>query len=111
MKKYLGLFLILFFAFSILDLGFSQEESSRETPKEIIKGKIEKIAEDGTYIIVDGKKIMTPKEFLEEAYFEVDDKVAITVKKSKDGVEAVSYEYIFEEEPESYEVGEEIPSE
>ncbi|MCM8819954.1 MAG: hypothetical protein NC925_04070 [Candidatus Omnitrophica bacterium] len=65
-----------------------------------IKGEIKEIAKDKTYIIVEDTKILTTKEFVDEGYLEVGDKVEITAEKTKDGLKAISYNYIFEEESE-----------
>lgn len=100
-------FLIALFLFSAAGAGFAQNEK-----EEIVKGTIQEIAKDGSYIVVDGKKIITTKEFLEESYLEVGDNVEITAQMTKNGLEAVDYRYIYEEEPEfsdyEYEYEEEI---
>jgi len=77
-----------------------------EQPKEelvTIKGTVKEIAKDKSYILVDDTKILTTKEFLDESYLEVGDKVEIAAQKVADGLKAVNYNYIFEEEAETQE--------
>jgi hypothetical protein len=64
-----------------------------------IKGTVKEVAADKTYIVVDSTKILTTKEFLAESYLEVGDKVEITTEKTNDGLKAVTYNYVFDEEP------------
>jgi hypothetical protein len=90
MKKYLIISLIL--AFAIVSLSFAQSNPNK------VKGKIEKIAENGSYIIIEDTTILTTQEFLDNAYLEVDDEIIITVEKTKEGLQAVDVEYIIVEE-------------
>ena len=78
-----------------------EEQPKQEQPKEelvTIKGTVKEIAKDKSYILVDDTKILTTKEFLDESYLEVGDKVEITAQKVGDNLKAVDYNYIFEEE-------------
>lgn len=99
LKKHL--FLVLIFAFMNFGLGFAQEG------KPAISGKVEQIAEDGSYIVVDGNKIFVTEEFMEEFYPEVGDKVVVTIEDTAKGPKAIECDYIFEDEPElnEYEEG------
>ena len=99
MKKYLIISLI--FALTIFSLGFAEEE------KPIISGKVEQIAGDESYIVVNGNKILVTEEFMEEFYPEIGDKVKIAIENTAQGPKAIDCEYIFEDEPESYEYEEE----
>jgi hypothetical protein len=67
-----------------------------------VKGTIQQIADDGSSLVVDGKKIITDKDFIDEAYFEVGDKVEIVADETPQGLKARSYEYIFDEEGTPY---------
>lgn len=104
MKRLLGIFLLSFF--TLASFSFAQEEE--ET---IITGTVEEIAEDGDYVVVAGQKIITTEDFLEDAYFEVGDKVKIAVENSEDGFKAIDYDYNFSAEDESYDSEEETLSE
>jgi hypothetical protein len=79
---------IFLFAFS----SFAEGESL------VVKGAIERISANGSSMVVDGKTIMTDKAFFDEAYFAIGDKVAITAENTAEGLKAVSFEYIFDEE-------------
>ncbi len=93
MKKYLALLVIIIFAG--ITFGFAQEDNSV-----LIKGTIEKIFEDGSCIVVDGQKVLTPKEIVEEAYFEIGDKVEIKAENSPQGLRILDYDYDYDEESE-----------
>lgn len=81
------------FLLTIVTLGlFSASMLVAET----ISGKIEDIAEDYTYIVVDGTKIATTPEFVDEAVFDIGDKVEITVNDGK----AEGFKYLFSSEDE-----------
>lgn len=79
-----------------------QEAAAAQTMPEpvIVTGKIEDVAQDGTYIVVNGQKIATIKDMVEEAYFEKDDTVEITAEKENGQLKAVSYRYLFDDENE-----------
>jgi ribosomal protein S1 len=73
--------------------------ASKEANKDnIIKGTVKEIAEDGSYLVVNDTKIAATKEFLDDSYLEVGDKVEITVEKTATGLKATNYNYVFEEE-------------
>jgi len=103
MKKHLALLLIMIF--TGITFGFAQEDNSV-----LFKGKIEQIREDGSYIVVDGQKVLTTKELVEEAYFELGDRVEIKAENSQEGLRVLSYEYIYEEESGYDDSGEETYS-
>jgi len=75
--------------------------------KVVAEGTISEIASDGTSISVDtGKetvKFITTKDFIDEAYMEVGDKVKIAGEKTDTGLKLVDYDYVFDE---AYETGE-----
>lgn len=84
--------------------------------QDVVKGTVKEISGDKSFIMVDGTKILTTKEFLEDSYLEVGDKIEVAVEKSEQGLKAKSYNYIFEEEalpmePEEGAPGEEAPVE
>lgn len=66
----------------------------------VVNGVIVEIAEDGSYIVVDDgdhtTKFVTSKEFVEEAYFELDDKVKVSGEKDSRGIKLVDFEYDFD---------------
>lgn len=85
-------------------------EAATEVPQELVKGTIKEIAQDKSYIVVENTKILTTKQFLDDSYLEVGDRVEITAEKTNEGLRAKSYSYIFEDEFES-EPKEEFPVE
>jgi uncharacterized protein with ParB-like and HNH nuclease domain len=76
--------------------GEQQQEQKLEN--KIISGEIEKIADDGSYIVIGGQQIATTAAFIEEAFFEVGDKVKVEVisEEGSQTPKAVKYEYDFE---------------
>lgn len=98
MKKFL--FFLLIFA-----VGWSVYGQNSK----IISGIVEEVFEDGSYIVVSGQKIITTKEFVEEAYFEIGDKVKVSVVFESDSEVplAVDYEYDFSEESSAFDPEEE----
>jgi hypothetical protein len=66
-----------------------------------ITGTVEEIAKDGTYIIVDGQKIMTSEEFIEDSYLVEGDRIAVLVNRTSQGLEAVDFDYVFDDEDSS----------
>jgi hypothetical protein len=90
MKKFLLFSGTLIVALSVMMSGFAEEDNSI-----IIKGKVEKIAGDGSYIVVNGEKINTTQDFLDDAYIEAEDKLELACRKGKQGLEIVDYDYIF----------------
>jgi hypothetical protein len=77
----------------------AQETKPREqVSEEVIQGTVKEIAEDKSYIVIDEVKVITTKEFLEDSYIEVGDKLEVTAEKTSDGLKAKNYNYIFEEE-------------
>ncbi|MDD5194589.1 MAG: hypothetical protein PHQ96_02805 [Candidatus Omnitrophica bacterium] len=118
MKKVTFYFVAFLFIFGIAAVSFAQEtpqpatsqqmqepqtqstpEPAKTENKNIIKGLVKEVAKDKTYIVVDTTKILTTQEFLDDSYLEVGDKVEITVENTDAGPKAVSYNYIFEEDP------------
>lgn len=92
MRKYFFSLLACILLFSIL--CFSQEKNNLI----VVKGTVETIAADGSYIIVDGKKILTSKEFIENYYLEPEDAVEVMAENKEEGLTAVDCQYIFTEE-------------
>lgn len=74
----------------------------------IIQGEVEHIAEDGTSLTVHGIDIFATPDFLKDAYLEVGDKVQITAEKTKSGLMAVGYRYMYEEKSPLPEINETI---
>ena len=86
---------LIFILFIFIATTFAYAEGNK-----VIAGEIEKIAEDGSYIVVSGQKISTTETFIEDAYFEIGDKVKIEVvtPDDKTSPQAVNYEYDFDVE-------------
>ena len=101
MRRHFVLLLIMIFAG--ITFAFAQEDDSV-----LLKGKIEQISEDGSYITIDGQKVLIAKELVEEAYFELGDNVEIKAENSQEGLRALSYKYIYDEESEYEDDSEEI---
>jgi len=107
--------LISLFVFSVLPLTFAQNEYVQEEPEKenlvTVKGAITEIAEDGSYIIVDDgvdkTKFLTTKEFLDEEYLEVGDKLQVTGERTANGIKLVDYNYDYDDDTSSYEYKEE----
>ena len=68
----------------------------------LITGEVEAIADDGSFIVVDGSKIFTEGDFLAGSYLEAGDVIAVTVKEDSSGLRAVSFKYFFEGELDLY---------
>lgn len=77
---------------------YAQEEApdTMQQP-ETITGTLQEISEDGSYIVVDGSKIIMPQMLMEDFYLEVGDKIEVFIKNTDKGIEAEDYEYIYEE--------------
>ena len=111
LRVVLGL-LIFSLILSVTVLSFAQEETEEMATKQTeVEGVIKEIAQDSSYIIVGDTKIITTQEFLEDSYLEVGDKVKVTVEETAQGLEAVSYEYIFDDESPEDSLSEEYPEE
>lgn len=79
----------------------AQSEAGQKKAKVTVKGKIAEIPEEGDYILVDDgtkkTKFLTDKETIDEAYFELGDKVNAFGEIGDDGVMLTDYEYIYGE--------------
>lgn len=80
------------------DVPAATVEPELTANQEMVKGAVEQIAEDGSFIIVNGQKISTTQKFLEDSYLEVGDKVMIVAEKNDSGLTIKSYNYIFDED-------------
>jgi len=65
----------------------------------VIRGVVDEVAPDGSFIVVSGTKILTTRVFLYESFIEKGDEVEITVKNSAQGLEAVDYDYTYNPKP------------
>ncbi|MFH0731766.1 MAG: hypothetical protein V2A72_02455 [Candidatus Omnitrophota bacterium] len=84
----------------------AQEAVTQEAAaQEVVKGTIGEIAADSSYIMVDATKILTTPEFLEDSYLEVGDKVEVIVTKTEQGLSAVDYDYIYDDEETEEDMG------
>lgn len=99
-KKFFGGVLISVFTFSVLLLTFAQNQPKKDLIT--VTGVIKEIAEDGSYIVVDdgvkGTKFITTKEFIEEEYLEVGDKVKASGEETSKGIELKDYEYSYDDD-------------
>ena len=94
MKKDLALLLVIIF----VGTTFVFAQGDKTTT---IKGTIEQIAEDSSCVVVSGNKILTTKELVEEAYFDLGDKVEIKAESSPEGLRMVSYKYDYDYDEDS----------
>ena len=62
-----------------------------------IRGVVEEVAGDASYIMVSGQKILTDAEFLEDSFIEVEDEVEIIAQQTPQGLRAVDYDFIIED--------------
>lgn len=116
LKRGLYLFVVLIFMLTVVGISQAQEAKPAETkpaeakPAEtkpdVVKGEVQEIAEDGSYIVVDNQKILTSPQLVEEQYVEVGDLVEVTTEKTEQGLQAKGIEYVFEEDVESEDVEE-----
>ena len=106
----LSMLLLLFFGTAIV---YAQDDSNAISKNTYVTGSVEKISENDDYIVVDGKIIKTTKDFLEEADFEIGDKITVETISSndKDELIAVDYSYYFEDSDYEYPKDEEFTQE
>jgi hypothetical protein len=69
----------------------------KEKTKQEIRGMITEIAENGTYLKIGEKKIITSKQFLNDSFLAVGDNVEIMGEETPDGLKALDFKYIYEE--------------
>lgn len=100
-----SIFLVIFF---IIEGSYAQtvqdsqkEEVKKQEPPVVTRGKIIEIDKDGSYIIIKDNqnkvKFFTTKEFIDNAYFEVNDEVEFIGENTGQGLKLIDYNYIFEE--------------
>ena len=91
-------FIVAVFAFALLALSaphnlWAQEEAVEEAVEEaaevVVSGQVSEIAEDGSYIIIEETKILTPEEFLAGSDLAVGDNLDVVVEETDAGLEAV----------------------
>ena len=97
----LSMLLLLFFGTAIV---YAQDDGNAISKNTYVTGSVEKISENDDYMVVDGKIIKTTKDFLEEADFEIGDKITVETISSndEDGLIAVDYSYYFEDSDYEY---------
>ncbi|MBU1122640.1 MAG: hypothetical protein ABIH71_00105 [Candidatus Omnitrophota bacterium] len=95
MKTRIFIILGLFFCL-VCKVGLAEEVNDNI----VIQGVIEEISKTQDSLTIDGNKIIASPEFFEESFLEVGDKVKIITKKDKNGLEIVSYEYIWDDSEE-----------
>lgn len=109
-KKILIPSMVFLLAISLANLSFAQEAKTEQEKSEVvIKGTVKEIAADASYVVVDDTNISTTKDFLENSFLEVGDKVEITAQKDEQGLKAISYRYVFEDETQTPNETEENP--
>ncbi|MFH1771886.1 MAG: hypothetical protein ABH872_03640 [Candidatus Omnitrophota bacterium] len=103
MRKYIYftlMFLVISFAFGGFVFAQNDWDESQTAGSQIImvEGEITEIAQDASFIVVrDGVKsvkLNTEKEFIEEAYMEVGDKLKVYAEQTENGLRLVDYEYV-----------------
>ncbi len=84
---------LLSFGFSFAqDMGMDMDASIDK--EMVIKGSIDEISEEGSYITVNGKRILVSADFLDSFYLDEGDGVKITAQKDEKGIKALDWEYI-----------------
>ena len=103
-KKMLAGLFMLIFVLTCLNCVFAEEV--------VIKGTVEQVAADSSYIIVSGNKIFTTPGFIEEFDSEEGDEVEITAEKTAEGLKAINFSYLpYQEEAAEEEAAEEETTE
>jgi hypothetical protein len=83
---------------AVQEPAVSQVSSKQPAEALLVKGNVEEVAADGTYLMIAGTKVLTTKEMIEDAYVEVGDKVEASVEQTADGKKLVNLKYIFDDE-------------
>ncbi|NQT28703.1 MAG: hypothetical protein HQ570_03810 [Candidatus Omnitrophica bacterium] len=104
-KRFVISSLISLFMFFVLPMASAEDQPTQEESNEkdlvIIKGEIIEIAEDGNCIVVDTgvekTKFLTTREFLNDEYLEVGDKVEVIGERTANGLRLVDYNYSYDE--------------
>jgi len=89
MKAFSRFLMIVFFLGGICFALYAQSQ--------LIKGTVDEVSEDGSYIVVDGRRVELSYSVQREASFDVGDKVELNVDFSGSTLEATDYDYIFED--------------
>ncbi|MCF7916691.1 MAG: hypothetical protein K9L61_02840 [Candidatus Omnitrophica bacterium] len=87
MKNVVCLFLVGMFVSGVIAFG-------QDNGQVAIQGVIEEISFEGSYLVVDGNKIIAAADFLDDFYLEEGDLVNIIAKNTPDGFEILEYEYV-----------------
>ena len=107
MTKVMAVFLVI--CFMLLCLGLSAAEKEAMAQKSV-KGEIKEIAEDGSYILVGDSKILTSEDFLDGSYIEVGDNVEVIAEETEQGLKALDYDFIFDDDESLYTVEDDLLS-
>jgi hypothetical protein len=90
MIKKISVLLVMVMVLSLLSANvFAQEDD-----KNMITGTVEEVAEDGSYIILDGQKMMVDSELLEYMNMEAGDEVELVVDETDQGLVVVDFDYL-----------------
>jgi hypothetical protein len=63
----------------------------------VIEGTVEQIADDGSFIMVDGQKIVTDQATVEDFFIEQGDEVSVTTDDADGALKLVDLDYVFPE--------------
>ncbi|MBN2120876.1 MAG: hypothetical protein JW734_07480 [Candidatus Omnitrophica bacterium] len=108
MVKQILALLAVSFLLLVNTTGFTQGDP---TAKETLNGTLTEIAEDGSYIMLDGTKILVSQDFLDGFYLEVGDKAEIIAERTDQGLQAIDYDYAFDDDDTVYEMEKDLTSE
>jgi len=92
----LGL-MVCVFLIGMCGIAFVQCQEAQKVEKEVVfSGRVKEIAEDGSYIIVGNRKVITTQEFLNYYLPAEGDEVEITARHTPKGLEAVGCDFMLD---------------
>lgn len=97
MRRLIPGLLVFVFILSIYGAVFIHCQEAQKGGNEVVlSGAVQEIAEDGSYIIVGDKKIITTPKFLEDYLLAEGDEVAITARKTPKGLQAEDCDFMLD---------------
>ncbi len=100
-KNWLILLLSAVLAFGSAASGFCQKKTAKpaaaakpQPAKQEITGEVQEVAPDKSYLVINGAKVMTTKEFIDDNIIMVGDTLKLTVEKKGDKMTALSSEFM-----------------
>ncbi|MBI4846604.1 MAG: hypothetical protein HY810_09100 [Candidatus Omnitrophica bacterium] len=91
-KKFIVYLLAVVMVMGIASVSFSQENKENQENK--IVGIVQEVAEDGTYVIVDGKKVSISEEVKDYNNMEQGDEVELIIEETQNGPVVVDFNYL-----------------